>query len=115
MHGNINMAGIHGLHAGINYINRIGVGNIERRNRYLTDYLVEKLRPLVAGFLSPLEDKYRSGILNFVPRDPVRLQQLAAERKIITCVRAGGVRVSPNFYNTEEDLDRLIEVVQECQ
>jgi len=115
MHGNNNLAGVHGLHAGISYINRIGLYNIERRNRYLTDYLIERLRPLGVAFLSPLEDKYRSAILNFIPRDPTRVQELAAERKIIVCVRAGGIRVSPNFYNTEQELDSLIEVVRECQ
>ncbi|GMR11526.1 MAG: aminotransferase class V-fold PLP-dependent enzyme [Anaerolineae bacterium] len=115
MHGNNNLAGVHGMHAGISFINRIGLQNIERRNRRLTDYLIENLQPLGVTFLSPLEDKYRSAILNFIPRDPARVQELATERKIIVCVREGGIRVSPNFYNTEEEIDRLIEVVRDCQ
>jgi selenocysteine lyase/cysteine desulfurase len=115
MHGNNNLAGVHAMHAGINYINRIGLHNIEQRNKDLTDYLIENLSPLGVSFLSPLEERYRSSILNFIPKDPALVEKTAAERRIIVCVREGGIRVSPNFYNTVEELDQLIEVVRDCQ
>jgi selenocysteine lyase/cysteine desulfurase len=32
-------------------------------------------------------------------------------RQIITTPRLGRLRISPHFYNTREDIDRLIEVL----
>jgi cysteine desulfurase/selenocysteine lyase len=114
-HGNNSIAGIFSLNAGIKYINRIGIKNIESRNRYLTDYLIEQLQPLFIDYLSPLEEKYRSSFINFIPSDSEGVFNLARERDILICVREGGIRASPNFYNTEEEIDQLVEVVNEVE
>lgn len=115
MHGNTNIAGVHGLHAGISYINRIGLENIERRNRHLTDHLIDRLSPLGVRFLSPLEEEYRSSLINVIPSDPEAVLRLAEERKILVCLREGGIRVSPNFYNTEQEIDQFVEVIRDVQ
>jgi selenocysteine lyase/cysteine desulfurase len=115
MYGNTSIAGVFGLIAGINYINQIGLKNIENRNRELTNYLIKQLQALKIGFLSPLEDRYRSSIVNFLPSDPQGIYTAAEQRGIVVCVRGGGIRVSPNFYNTEEEIDRLVAVVQSTE
>lgn len=112
MHGNTSIAGVFALLAGIGYINQVGLKNLENRNRELTSYLIERLQSLGMEFLSPLEEKYRSSIVNFLPSDPQAVYKAAEERGVVVCVRGGGIRVSPNFYNTEEEIDRLAEVVK---
>ncbi len=112
MHGNTSMAGVFAMAAGINYINQVGLKNIENRNHELTGYLIEQLQTLGVGFLSPLEERYRSSIVNFLPLDAQAVYKEAEARGIVVCVRGGGVRVSPNFYNTTEEIDQLIEVVR---
>jgi cysteine desulfurase / selenocysteine lyase len=114
-HGNSNMAGIHALRAGVTYINSIGLAQIEQRNRWLTDYLIEKLSELEVRFLSPLEEKYRSSFFNFVPTDTAAVQAAADAAGILVCSREGGIRVSPNFYNTEEEIDRFVAVVRRLE
>jgi cysteine desulfurase/selenocysteine lyase len=115
MSGNTSIAGVFALIAGINYINQIGLKNIENRNQELTNHLVEQLQAMGIGFLSPLEERYRSSIVNFLPADPQAVYATAEQRGIVVCVRGGGVRVSPNFYNTEEEIDRLVAVVQSVE
>jgi selenocysteine lyase/cysteine desulfurase len=115
MHGNTSIAGVHSMNAGLKYINQIGLENIEKRNRHLTDYLIEQVRPLGVGFLSPLEDQYRSSFINIIPSDPNAVVEMARQRNILVCAREGGVRVSPNFYNTEEEIDQLVQVVRELE
>lgn len=115
MYGNTSMAGAHALHAGVNYINEIGLERIEKRNRHLTDYLIEQLSPLGVEFLSPLEDKYRSSFINFLSAGAEEIQSAAEEEGIFVSVREGGIRVSPNFYNTEEEIDAFIDVVRRVE
>jgi len=43
----------------------------------------------------------------FPGADPSRLARELKERRVLVAARHGFLRVSPHFYNTEEDLDRL--------
>jgi cysteine desulfurase / selenocysteine lyase len=62
--------------------------------------------------LSAIEDKkYRSGIIVFKPMKKKAINiviELEKRDKIIVSARGKGIRVSPHFYNNEEDIDRLI-------
>lgn len=115
MFGNTSMAGAHALHAGISFINELGLEQIEKRNHHLTDYLIEQLRPLGVKFLSPLEDRYRSSFINFLSTRAEEIHTLAEEEGIFVSLREGGIRVSPNFYNTEEEIDCFVEIVRRVE
>jgi cysteine desulfurase/selenocysteine lyase len=43
----------------------------------------------------------------FAGRDPSRLARELKTRRVLVAARHGYLRVSPHFYNNEEDLDRL--------
>jgi selenocysteine lyase/cysteine desulfurase len=106
---------IFALNAALKYLSRIGIHNIERRLLKLTDYLIEKLRSLGLEILSPIEErKYRSQILLFKPKgDPVKLVgELEQKHKIVLSARGNGIRVSPHFYNNEDDIDKLVTVLK---
>lgn len=115
MHGNTSIAGAHAMRAGLQYINDIGLENIVARNRQLTDYLIERLRPLGVRFMGPLEDKYRSSFINAVPSDAEAVQEAARAEGIIVSVREGGLRISPHFYNTEAEIDQFVDVVRRVE
>lgn len=98
------------LNAALRYITKIWIRNIEKRIIYLTDYLIDNLQKLKVEVLSPVEQKkYRSGIVTFIPRKkkPAR-QQLETRSKVVVSARGKGIRISPHFYNIEQDIDRLI-------
>ncbi len=57
--------------------------------------------------------KYRSSTLNFThPRVESLLKNLES-KKIIVAPRWAGLRVSPNFYNTEEEITSLAKAVND--
>jgi cysteine desulfurase / selenocysteine lyase len=105
------------LNVAIKYISRIGIKQIERRILNITDYLIDKLQSLNLEILSPIEDeKYRSGIIVFKPkkRRPIDIvTELEKRNKIIVSARGKGIRVSPHFYNNEDDIDRLVSVLKD--
>jgi cysteine desulfurase/selenocysteine lyase len=103
---------IAGLNAALRYITRIGIRQIEKRIMDLTDYLIDNLQKMKIEILSPIEEKkYRSGIILFkarkkMPVDIVR--ELEKRSKVLVSARGKGIRISPHFYNNEEDVDKLI-------
>src|SRR5918992_2080901 len=111
--GTPHFANIIALNTAIKYISRIGINQIERRILSLTDYLIDRLQNLNLEILSPIEDrKYRSGIVVFKSnkrKKPIDIvTELQKRERIIVSARGKGIRVSPHFYNNEEDIDRLV-------
>jgi cysteine desulfurase/selenocysteine lyase len=104
-----NFAGIFALGASIEMMQSIGMENIESRalelNRRLTARLVE------SGWkvLSPVgEEKYRSAETLVAAADPPKVVNQLAERKIYVTEKPQGFRVSTDFFNTDDDIEKLI-------
>lgn len=107
MTGNINYAGFAGMERGLEIVHEIGLKTIENRVQSLTTQLVEEITNPEIIWQNPLELKYRSSTLNFKhPKVDVLLKKLES-KKIIVAPRWHGLRVSPNFYNTEEEISEL--------
>ena len=82
----------------------IGPDRIERRVMELAGLAAEILRQSGAS----IQYEHSHIISASWPgRDVSALAKTLAERRIIVAARHGNLRVSPHFYNTEEDLDRL--------
>ena len=100
---------IAGAVAALNLLLDAGLENIEKRIRTLTDHLVELLSARGIRFQTPLEPEYRSGIVNFLIDNPQERTDQLARRGIIVSARSHGIRVSPHFYNTTNEIDKLVE------
>lgn len=92
-----------------------GIENIEKRVLKLTDYLIEKIKALGLELQTPEEQQHRSGIVNIKIDKPKDVVEQLKRGNIIVSARAHGIRVSPHFYNTEEEIDKLVEEVKKCQ
>ncbi len=120
--GTQNIAGVYGLAAAIRYLENIGMENIQKREEKLRHYAIEKLEK-VDGII--LYNRHaESGIITF-NKEGVFAQDLATylnSRGV--CVRSGQhcakilmdflkchatVRMSLYFYNTEKEIDALVE------
>lgn len=111
MTGNINYAGFAGMERGLEIIYDIGLKKIEKRVHELTNQLVDEMTNPKVTWQNPLDHKYRSSTLNFTHPEVDHLLKKLESKKIIIAPRWRGLRVSPNFYNTEEEISELTEVV----
>jgi selenocysteine lyase/cysteine desulfurase len=106
-----------GFNASLEYFNELGGGNREERVLKLSGYLIDRLRELGVKVNTPLEPTERGGLVSFTTGRhelDVKSYQALRDESIIVALRyqkgVGGIRVSTHFFNTEEDIDRLIEV-----
>jgi selenocysteine lyase/cysteine desulfurase len=64
---------------------------------------------------TPEEPQYRSGIVNFKIDQAKETAESLNRKGIIVSARAHGLRVSPHFYNTEEEIDKFVEEIRNGQ
>lgn len=122
--GTLNIAGIIGFSKAIDYLNKLGMDDIHKYETDLKKYAIEKLSKLKNIII------YNKDILNGIITfnvDGVFAQDVASYlNKKNICIRVGshcakalsevlGVkntcRISLYFYNTKEDIDKLVEVL----
>ena len=114
--GSLNVAGITALGASIELLLEIGVDAVAERVLELTDYLCRFLgdSPHFEVFSSRVPGE-RSSIVSVAFRSPAAVaekQRACREARIVVNKRAGRLRVSPHFYNSFEEIDRLVEIVK---
>lgn len=112
--GSLNYLGVTGMGASLQLLLDAGIERIEARILALTDYLLARLKAdgyeIITPHACPGE---RSGIISFVPKeDPEALAERLKAAGIIVSARGPYIRVSPHFYNTEAEIERLIEAVR---
>ena len=113
--GNSNRAAFATLAAALDLHTGLGMRVIAERNRALAATLYSGLQARrglrVVGAADPAR---RSAITVFTTGDRARDADLAAQleaQQIMVSLRPLGVRVSPHFYNTEEDIARLLDAL----
>jgi len=100
------------LGAAIDLLLEIGPEHIEQRLFELTDRLAAGLRVRGAEIVSPWEAGERSGIVVFrLGEDPQRLSAELNRQGFVVRVRGGGIRVAPHFYINDDDINRLLAVL----
>ncbi len=112
--GSFNVLSNSVFNASLSLIDEVGVLSINERIKSLIDYLVERLDPSWS-LLTSMREEERSGILTFsIPGvDHKEICRRLHEKKVVLSPRGGGIRVSPHFYNTEEDIDSFLDLLRE--
>lgn len=109
--GALNTAGVRGLGAAVELFLQVGLERIESYLLELGDYLCEQLRERDYRIVSSRRPGEASAIIacRHERYTAEQLYQQLDAQRIITTARLGRLRISPHFYNTKDDLDRLLE------
>jgi selenocysteine lyase/cysteine desulfurase len=105
-------AGIFALGASIEMMQSIGAANIEARALELNRKLTARLDEIGWKVLSPLgNEKFRSAETLVAAENPAQIVSHLASQKILVTEKPQGFRVSTDFFNNEEDIERLVEAL----
>lgn len=106
--GTLNNMGLVGLHESLSTLLEAGIDRIQEHVLDITEKLIEEADALgLAVYIDSPRDE-RAGIVSIeVPYPEKAFTDLARER-IEVAVRQGWVRVSPHFYNTQDEIVRLV-------
>jgi len=82
----------------------------ERYHRILkvTDHLIDGLKKKGRKILTPLQSERRSGIVVFEDEDPQATFNKLKSLNITVASRVKAIRVSPHYYNIEDEIDKLL-------
>lgn len=123
--GTMNLAGIYGFGAAVDYLNSIGMENIEKYEKELHSYAISKLETIKDLII--YNKNADSGIITLNYKGVFAQDEASYLNSFGICVRSGEhcakllkdrlkapgtVRVSFYFYNTKEEIDVLYEVLK---
>jgi selenocysteine lyase/cysteine desulfurase len=107
-----NLVGVVGALAGLELLEQIGRGFIERRVWQLTTYAMEELQQIGVEIWTPRSHRERAGIVFFrCPNHSALHAKLKAARVYCGSFQ-GGIRIDPNFYNTIEEIEKFLAIVR---
>ncbi|MDQ6882779.1 MAG: aminotransferase class V-fold PLP-dependent enzyme [Candidatus Dormibacteraeota bacterium] len=108
-----NYPGILGFGAAVNLLLRAGPAQVEATVLRLADRLRDELPRRGYALVFTPKPRERSGIVSFRhPRIvPAEVQTRLRDAGIILSLRADFLRASPHFYNSDDDLNRLLDAL----
>ena len=108
----MNLMGIFGLGAAIELLFEVGIENIEGRVLDLGDLIIREAENRGYAVLTPKAREERGGNITFSGTfDPAKMRDALREKGVMVNARGGGLRVSPHFYNTEEEILRFFKTL----
>ena len=123
--GTQNIAGVIGMGAAVDYLTNIGMNNIVKYEHELKDYLISRLKEL--DNITIYNENNISSIVAFNIKEIFSQDVSVYLDKHNICIRSGNhcaktlnnifnvnntCRISLSFYNTKEEVDKLIEVLK---
>ena len=106
--GSWGVVSIVGAKAALEYALRHDQQGRHHRVLKVTEHLIEGLEKKGRKILTPLQSDRRSGIVVFEDSDPHATFDKLKSLNITVASRIKAIRVSPHYYNTEEEIDKLL-------
>ena len=108
-----NFAGMFALGASVELMQSIGINDIGNRVLELNRYLTERLSDAGWKILSPLTNEaHRSGETLVEVDNPAQVVASLAAKKVLVTEKPQGIRVATDFFNNEDDVDKLIDALR---
>jgi kynureninase len=99
---------------GLEIISEVTPERIRARQHELQEHLISRADAVGLPVRTPRDPAARGGVVNIgVGEQAPKIAEALYERDVCVDSRGDGIRVSPHFFNTEEDIDRLFEALSE--
>jgi len=112
--GTLNAFGIAIFDAAMNMFKQSKVENFEFRILENTNYFIKRLSEIgIEPVLRNISNDHLAGIVTIKHEKSKEIFSELEKRKIYCAVREGMIRLSPHFYNTKDEIDRVVNELKE--
>ena len=112
--GSLNTMSIHAFGAALDLLLETGIENIENRVMILGDRILAQLNQRGLKVYSSTRFEERSGNISFFMNQNVsEVYEWMLKNKVKLTVRDGHVRLSPHFYNSEDEIDHFFDLLDQ--
>lgn len=102
----------YGFTQSVELLLEVGIAGIAEVTRSLHEPVLRWADAHGIRVVSPREDRHRSAILCIAPERAVEAYHAMKRAHVVCSLREGAIRLSPHFYNTVEEMERVIEVLE---
>ena len=99
--------------AGLKILEDIGLPAIEHRIGELTAAIIAEAKKAGYALVVPEDSERHGALITLRTHDENALVQILDKQGIVTSCRSGNLRISPHFYNNEDDIDSLFRALRE--
>src|SRR5437764_3114596 len=99
---------------GLQIIAEVGIETIRRESERRTEWMIEFALEHGWKVNSPLDVSQRGGsVMIYVEDGPAMVKRLAERKVFVDCRPGVGLRMSPHFFNTDEEVREAMEILAE--
>lgn len=109
------VAAVYAGRAGLEIVQEVGPARLRARTSELSADVIRRAQRAGYAVRSPLDDERRAGIVTLAMDDPAAAVAHLARHNIVIDHRPGLLRISPYFYNTVADNERLFEALADAR
>ena len=101
-----------GMNASLELIHELGPDAIVAHSLRLAEMIVSwACSRDDVSLVTPAAGERRAAIVSVKPRDAVAASRRLKDAKVAHSLREGGIRLAPYFFNTEEEIDRVLRLI----
>jgi kynureninase len=114
LHGTPSIPALYAAKSGLEIIGRVGVGAIRAKSIHQTERLIQLAESRGYRCTSPAESHRRGGTVAINVEHGYEVSLALKAREILCDYRPGaGIRLSPHFYNRDDELDAAMNAIDE--
>ncbi len=116
LHGSPAIPALYAAESGYRIINEIGVDKIREKSVRQTDRLISLAEEAGFEVTSPRDSAQRGGTITVAHPNAAAITTELLNREFVVDYRPGaGIRISPHFYTTDEELDLVIRELKDIR
>ncbi|HXV90756.1 MAG TPA: aminotransferase class V-fold PLP-dependent enzyme [Gemmatimonadales bacterium] len=100
-----------GMTTSLGLLAELGIASVAAHIEALHEPVLRWADAGSARVVSPRDPVHRSAILSIAPPDPVGGYRALRAAGVVCSMREGAIRLSPHLYNTVEEMERVVEVL----
>src|SRR5438128_2451348 len=104
-----------GMTTSVAMLAELGVDDVEQYTRALHEPVFRWADENGVRVVSPRDDAHRSAIVCLAPAHPAEAYHALKRAHVVCSLREGAIRLAPHCYNTVEEMERVLDVLDQLE